>query len=47
MMLLLPVLEKEQNKNGGVDRLLLVEEMGEAISGEGEVWWIGWLSSRR
>ena len=40
-------MEKEENKNGGVDGLLLVEQKGEAICGEGEVWWIGWLSSMK
>jgi hypothetical protein len=46
-MLLLPVLEKEENENGGADELLPLWRKRENISGEGEVWWKGWLSSRR
>ena len=38
LLLLLPVLEKEENENGGVDGLLpLWRKKGEAIGGEGEV----------
>ena len=36
VLLLLPLLEKEENKNGGADRLpAVVEEKGDAVGGEG------------